>query len=323
MYEEKQAVLRGIPQVIGLEGRDDGPFMIMMHGGTWGPVIYGHAYRNYYPELYNNCGLVWWDQYGCGRNHDRHVDQNITVTDFAEMTVDLVREIHKMFPDRKIILNGNSFGSYLAVYAAAELQDMVSVVIMLGPVMDMRKAVENFERVGRPFYTEKEKAKADALKEASPLDYALLVADNLTEKYTNCARYKGKEAHDSLSLKWILRLFTSKDWHLADIIGTLKAASTPGRKFFPLWNSLFDIDISKIIKDIKVPILALQGSEELFVLPEEMERMADKMDNMTYVKYPYCGHIPTAEAFPQMLAEMAKFAAEIREIEGGKNEHKI
>ena len=45
MYAEKEVVLGGIKQVIALEGADSGPIMIMFHGGPWGPVIYGHAFR--------------------------------------------------------------------------------------------------------------------------------------------------------------------------------------------------------------------------------------------------------------------------------------
>lgn len=47
---------------------------------------------------------MWWDQYGCGRNYAGNVDDNITVQVFAEMTVDLVDEIHRMFPNRAIVL---------------------------------------------------------------------------------------------------------------------------------------------------------------------------------------------------------------------------
>lgn len=36
MYEEKIVDLQGISQVIGLEGTNEGPLMIMLHGGPWG-----------------------------------------------------------------------------------------------------------------------------------------------------------------------------------------------------------------------------------------------------------------------------------------------
>lgn len=250
---------------------------------------------------------MWWDQYGCGRNYAGNVDDNITVQVFAEMTVDLVDEIHRMFPNRAIVLNGNSFGSYLAVYAAEKRPEIVKGVIMLGPITDMTKSAANFENAARPHYTEREKKKVDAIRGSAPLEYFSLVAENLAEKYTNYAHYKGKEAHDSLTLKWMLRWLTSKDWKFSNLIGTMKAASTFGKKYSALWNSLLQINITASLYYLKMPVLVLQGAEELYVLPEQMEKIAAEIPAMTYIKYPYCGHIPTAEAFPEMLEEMVKF----------------
>jgi pimeloyl-ACP methyl ester carboxylesterase len=149
MYEEREVMLGGVKQVIALEGLDEGPIMIMLHGGPLAPVIYGHAYRGYYPILHKNVGLVWWDQYGCGRNHAGNIDENIKVEDYAGMTVDLVDAVHAMFPERKIILNGNSFGSYLALYAADKRHDIVSGLICLGPICNMKDALANFENAAK------------------------------------------------------------------------------------------------------------------------------------------------------------------------------
>jgi pimeloyl-ACP methyl ester carboxylesterase len=136
----------------------------------------------------------------------------------------------------------------------------------------------------------------------------MLIADKLAEKYTNCGHYKGKEAHDGLTSKWIMRLLTSKDWKLADFTATMKMSFTPCKAYHKLWNSLLDIDITEIYNTTDLPVLILQGSEELYVLPEEMRKLAAKRDNITYVKYDHCGHIPTSESFPKMLDKMAEFA---------------
>jgi pimeloyl-ACP methyl ester carboxylesterase len=308
---EKEVVLGGIKQVIGLEGTDKGPVMIMFHGGPWGPVIYGHAYRGYYPVLYENVGLVWWDQYGCGRNHAKDIDEAITVEDFAKMAVDLVDAIHTLFPDRKIILNGNSFGTYLAMYAADKRQDIVAGVICLGPICDMKQAAINFETAAKEHYTKKEKAQVEQLRGEGGIRFFMLVAAKLAEKYTNCAHYKGREAHDGLTLKWTMRLLTSKDWKWADFIATMKMADTPGKAYDRLWNSLLDIDLTEIYHRIELPTLILQGSEELYVLPQRMQELAAQKSNITYVKYDDCGHIPTSESFPKMLDKMVGFAKKV------------
>lgn len=307
MHESREVVLQGKRQIILLEGKaENAPVMILFHGGPWAPVLYGEAYGGYYPELSERYLLVWWDQYGCGKNYVKDPGE-LVVEDFAKMAVDLTDEIHRMFPDRKIYLNGNSFGSYLATYAAWHRQDIVSGVVILGPIMDMKQAPEHFYRACAEQLSEKEKKLVADSREKSPFTY-LLTLCNLAEKYTNCARYKGKEASDSMSAKWILRLFTSKDYRLRDVIGVIKAVSAMGKKHMRLWDSLLDVDIRQMTEELTMPVLYLQGEEERYILPEEMEKLTAKHDNMRYVKYQYCGHIPTKEAWTQMLREMAEFA---------------
>lgn len=307
IHESKEVVLQGKLQTILLEGRsDEAPVMIMFHGGPWGPVIYGEAYGGYYPELSERYILVWWDQYGCGKNYVKD-PETLVVEDFAKMAVDLTDEVRKMYPGHKIYLNGNSFGAYLATYAAWRRQDAVSGVIILGPVMDMKQAAENFYQACRERLSEKEKRSVADSKNKSPFTY-LLTVSNLAEKYTNCAHYKGKEASDSMSAKWMLRLFTSKDYRLRDVVGVLKASAAMGKTHKKMWDSLLDVDIRQMTEELTMPVLYLQGENELYILPEEMERIAAGHENMRYVKFINCGHIPTGEAWPQMLKEMAEFA---------------
>jgi pimeloyl-ACP methyl ester carboxylesterase len=61
-----------------------------------------------------------------------------------------------------------------------------------------------------------------------------------------------------------------------------------------------------------IPTLLLQGSEELFVLPEKLQKFAVMNDNIKYIKFDYCGHIPTTESFPKMLNKMVEFTGKIK-----------
>ncbi|MCM1326637.1 MAG: alpha/beta hydrolase [Bacteroidales bacterium] len=307
IYESKEVVLQGKRQTILLEGKtENAPVMIMFHGGPWSPIIYGEAYGGCYPELSERYILVWWDQYGCGKNYVQEPGE-LVVEDFAKMAVDLTDEIRKMYPDYKIYLNGNSFGAYLATYTAWHRQDVVSGVIILGPIMDMKQAAENFYQACKKRLSEQEKKQVADSRIKSPFTY-LLTVSNLAEKYTNCAHYKGKEASDSMSGKWMLRLLTSKDYRLGDVIGVLKSSSAMGKNHMKLWDSLLDVNIRQMTEELTMPVLYLQGEEELYILPKEMERIAAEHDNMRYVKFKNCGHIPTKEAWPEMLEEMAAFS---------------
>lgn len=307
IYESRKVNLGGFSQTILLEGkRKNMPVMIMLHGGPWGPVIYGEAYRGYYPRLSENFILVWWDQYGCGKNYTKDLKKDLTVQTFADMTVDLVDEMKRIFPQNKLILNGNSFGSYLSMYAAFKRQDTVDGVINLGPIMNMKEAVQNFENVCIKHATPGEKKKLEQSKKGEAIKYLLMV-NKIAEKHTNCAHYKGREGHDSLTMKWMCRLFTSSDYKFSDVLDVLKAQATCGKSQFSMWNSLTEIDITEITGNIKLPVIYIQGEEELYILPERLEKLTACHENMEYRRIPYCGHIPTKEAWPVMLDAMIAF----------------
>lgn len=307
VWKECTVCLGGHSQKISMEGRQsDLPVMIMFHGGPWGPVIYGMAYRGYYPELAEHFILVWWDQYGCGKNYNKTVSDAVTVETFAGMAVELVDQVAGLFPQNDLYLNGNSFGSYLSMTAASQRQDKVKGVINVGPIMDMPHSTDNFYRACESSLRPKEKAELAKLRGGDYIHYALRL-EALAEKYTNCAHYRGKEGSDALTGKWTLRLLTSPDYHLKDIIGVFKAYSTVGKRFLPMWNSLGEIDLREIAETLPLPVLYLQGSEELYVMPEELEALAQRHRNITYCKIPYCGHIPTVEGWKLILQAVIGF----------------
>lgn len=89
VFETRTAVLGGVEQTVLLEGaRRDLPVMLMLHGGPWGPVIFGEAYRGYYRTLSAHYILVWWDQYGCGKNYSKDVSGDI----LRQLSVHVCRE---------------------------------------------------------------------------------------------------------------------------------------------------------------------------------------------------------------------------------------
>lgn len=306
MYAEQEIPLGGAMQVVSLEGSDSGAVMIMLHDVPWSPFIYGQAYRGCYPELSDNFGLVWWDQLGCGENHSQEVSPDMTVKDLADMAADLVDAIHEMFPDRKILLNGYSGGSLLAMYAGERRQDIVSGIICLSPVLSMAEAAEILAAVARQHGTDAELHRLEQARKMPPpalLNTAVTIAD----KYTGCEHCAGDGAHNSLSRKWRRRLYESKEWRLSDMIATARMARNARREHRAMWKSLMETDMRKTLDLISVPVLFLQGSEELYTLPEELEKLSDLHENITYIKYPRCGRVPTDECFPRMLDEMVRF----------------
>ena len=89
----EELVLGGYPQKVLTEGRsDDLPVVVTLHGGPGTPVPFCVGARGLFPQFTDKCILVSWDQYGCGINNARLPD-DISVNDFVNMTVDLIKHI--------------------------------------------------------------------------------------------------------------------------------------------------------------------------------------------------------------------------------------
>ena len=78
--------------------------------------------------------MVYWDQFGCGINN-HPIDDSFSIERFIVMTVDLIREIKKDFPDNKLYLFGISWGSILALCSAARLTEEIDGVVVCGQVL--------------------------------------------------------------------------------------------------------------------------------------------------------------------------------------------
>ena len=99
-----------IPQKVLIEGkRKDLPVVISLHGGPGTPVPFSAGCRGLFPMFTDHFIMVYWDQLGCGINN-RELKPQFCVEAFTEMTIDLIAEIRKLFPDNKLILFGMSWG---------------------------------------------------------------------------------------------------------------------------------------------------------------------------------------------------------------------
>ena len=324
--------LGGVPQKISVEGPGgDAPVMIMFHGGPWAPFIYGLAYRGFYPELSSRFTLVWWDQYGCGKNARRlrDIPDDISVETFARMAIDLTDEIRHRFPNSPILLNGYSFGTYLTMQVAAARETDIAGVINLGPIMSMREATGHFRAACDRRMNDHERSRMLRLQNSGRYDPYAAYVERLAGKYTNCYRYRGTEdtvgtgivargignwKADIMYHRWLLRLITSGDYHPIDLIGAAMGTLPYGRfsrRFHTLWDSMENIDLWALAEHLDIPILYLQGDAERYVLPDELAALAARRANVRYVRLDRSGHIPTSRAWARAMRAMITFGEEI------------
>ncbi len=286
--------------------------MVMFHGGPWSPMIYGMSYLGFYPELFHRFTLVWWDQYGCGTNYANDVPPTIDVHDFAAMAVDLVDALHRRYPDRAIILNGFSFGTYLTMHVADARPDVISAVINVAPIMNMRESIGNFTRSVENRLSSAQRRQLERLSEGTRYDPYLSRVESLAARFTHGFSYRAP-IFNGMLLRWLLRWFTSREYGLSDVWGAAMGLLPPGRspRFARLWDSMGQIDLWSIARSTKIPVLYIQGDSELYVLPDQLCRLAARRSSVHYVRISRSGHIPTRRAWKLMEQAMIDFGVDV------------
>lgn len=279
-----------IPQKVLIEGKHrELPIVITLHGGPGSPIPFSVGCRGLFPVFTDHFIMVYWDQLGCGIN-DYKLKDAFSVDDFVEMTVDLIAEVRKLFPDNKLLLFGMSWGSILALKALQKGKVEVDAVVVWGQVF--RKLFLNEE-----VYKALEHAGVSAAKmrriRAIDADHfrdrdMKLLAGSI-RKYTD--GYFNKKGEQTPAGPVIRGLLTSPDYRFKDFRAVMINGTATGTR---LWPELLKMDLTGELLEVGIPYYILQGDTDIVTSTADIQRTVELSDN----PHLHCqviadsGHIP-------------------------------
>ena len=281
------------------------PVVITLHGGPGSPVPFSVGCRGLFPEWIDAAVMVYWDQLGCGINNAA-VD-NLNTEAFVNMTVDLVGEIKKRFPENKLYLFGISWGSVLALKTAVRVPELLNGVLVYGQVLKNLffndEVLSAFESAPKG----KKLAVHNIIKTNTDCEYKVLDANmkklyKLLKKDTNA--YTNKNSKPLAVGKIVKGLIASPDYTFKDF----KAIVNNGyRQNEILWRELLEADLTDELSKVRVKNLLLQGDTDIitstkFLLSEDFGN-----ENVTVRVIKNSGHIPSAAAMEECIETLKQF----------------
>ncbi len=303
--------LGGYPQKVLFDGkRKDLPVVLCLHGGPGTPVPFSVGTRGLFPEWTDKVILVSWDQLGCGANN-YPLDNSFSVERFVLMTLDLISEIKKRFPENKLILLGISWGSVLALHAACRVPDLVDGVLIYGQVLcDLFYSEEVFLELEQNA-PEKAKRRIAEIKCAGKDLDGKQLRKNLgeltkyirtyTDGYTNRA---GKNAEIGGIVKGLL---SSPDYSLKDFLAVVKNGYL---KNDSLWQELLHADYRPLLQSVAVPYTVIQGDTDIVASTATVKRTVEESKN-NYVRLRIIeksGHMPSEQGMQITFDELFRMA---------------
>ena len=300
-----QVNLGGYDQKIALEGKSkDLPLVICLHGGPGSPIPFSVGCRGLFPELTDKGILVYWDQLGCGIN-DFKLTDDFKISNFVDMTCDLVKYLRARFPQNKLYVFAVSWGSMLALGTVNKLKGEVDGVLVWGQIVkDLIFNDEVYSALeAAPEKVKREVAKIKQTGKNGELNVTIPKMMKFVDKYT-----EGRTSHTEKGLpvgEIIKGLLTSPDYKFRDF----KAIMNNGyRGNKSLWKELVEIDLTEEFKKVTVPYAILQGENDLITPTAPLKAVLEDCKNefITYKPVPKSGHMPTEAAMKTIFDEIYK-----------------
>lgn len=298
--------LGGYSQKVLMEGkRKCLPIVITLHGGPGTPIPLSVGCRGMFPAFSDKFIMVYWDQLGCGINNYK-IDDHFKIKDFVNMTIDLLTEVKKIFPNNQVFIFSTSWGSVLSALAAELKPSEINGVVVCGQIIkDIFFHNEVIETLEKTNVSKKRLAiiKNTNLENAASKELQLI--SSCLAKYTNA--YINKNGKKLPMFSVIKGLLTSPDYKLKDF----KATMINGYKGnTSLWNELLKIDLTDTLFNIKIPYLILQGDTDIVASTQKVKEVVENSNNknLKYYIVNNTGHCPGMEMMDEILNKLIALA---------------
>ncbi len=236
------------------------PVLIYVHGGPGIPSML--FARKSDEQLTEDFIMIHFDQRGTGKSYDKQFDTTgLTVGIFVNDLIELTRHIRKQFPDQKLILLGESWGSLISILAICKHPELFDAYVGVGQVADL----SNSDQISYDYvrYTSKEQGKKRILKKIKKLDRGNLGDyKQLIKQRRLLDKTGGKFYVKNMRKKMKKYALMSPEYSLCELYRTKKVSKLLGEKLYP---EMVSYNFIKKARDIPVPCFFIAGRYDFMV----------------------------------------------------------
>ncbi len=260
LSEKVRIRVNGVDQGMVIRGRDvSNPVLLWVHGGPGMPDYF--LTQDYPTGLEDLLTIVWWDQRGAGLSYHSGIPaDSMTIDQYVEDTLSVTDYLRDRFGQDRIYLLGHSWGSLIAVQAAARSPKRYAAYLGMAQVVHQLESEKLAYDHMLAAYRERGDAKMVRKLEAAPVT----MTGGTPQSYLNVRdaamhRLGVGTTHDmgSVISGIFLRSLRFRGYTAGE-----KIALWRGRRFsrgFGLWEQLIRIDLRETVPELQVPVYLLEG----------------------------------------------------------------
>jgi pimeloyl-ACP methyl ester carboxylesterase len=293
--------LGNVKQWIFIRGTDqNNPVLLFLHGGPGAPLVGMPSSRIFDAELIKHFTVVHWDQRGAGKSYDRDIPvDSMTLDRFVEDCNELIDYLRNRFHTQKVFLVAHSGGTIIGIKAAYKYPEKIHAYVGVAQVIDEYEG----QRVAYDFLVEEAEKSGDVgklntIKAIGPPPYESPKMFLEMEKHVgNSGGFMHNKRAQRQMLIAVISFLTSPEYSLSEGIRTFRNI---GFDFTinAMWKELKNVNLTKEIRSIKVPIYFFEGKYDMATPTVIVEKFYDNLDaekGKKLIIFENSGHMPMIE----------------------------
>jgi pimeloyl-ACP methyl ester carboxylesterase len=255
--------INGAQQGMVIRGtRVTNPVLLVVHGGPGMPEYF---FTDQYPTgLEDLFTIVWWDQRGAGLSYDRHLPAaSMSIEQYISDTLAVTDYLRQRFDQDKIYLLGHSWGSFIAIQAAARSPLRYHAYLGTGQMVFQLESEEMaYDFMLAAYRQAGDRAMVRDL-EAAPVSRTTGTPQAYLKLRDKAMHQLGiGTMHDMSSVITgiFLPSWTFHGYTLEEKVGLWR-----GRSFsqgFGLWEQFIRVDLRKVVPRLQIPVYFLEGKHD-------------------------------------------------------------
>jgi pimeloyl-ACP methyl ester carboxylesterase len=252
--------INGVQQGMVIRGEDaSNPVLLWVHGG---PGMPDYPLTQQYPtELEDLFTVVWWDQRGAALSYDSDMPPDtMTIEQFIDDTLAVTDYLRERFDQDQIYLLGHSWGSFIAIQAAARSPERFKAYLGMAQTVYQLES----EKIAYDYMLAayRERGDTDMVRdlEAAPVTMSGATPEAYLKLRDSAMHKLGiGTTHDMKSV--ITGIFLAS-WRFRGYTLQEKVNLWRGRAFsrsFGLWDQFIRIDLRTTVPALQIPVYFLEG----------------------------------------------------------------
>lgn len=254
--------INGTRQGMFIKSRDSrNPVLLFVHGGPGMPEYW--LTSRYPTGLEDHFTVVWWEQRGAGLSFDSGLaTDTMNAEQFIADTLEVTRRLQARFGQEKIYLMGHSWGSYIAIQAAAQAPELYRAYIGMGQITRQIRS----ERIAWEFALAKYREEGNLrmvrkLEAAPPSETPPLSAKYmaLRDRYMHDLGIGTTRDMKSVVTGIFLQSWRFREYTLEEKIQLWQGKIYSGSSRAGLWDALLAKDLTGTVPALEIPAYFLHG----------------------------------------------------------------